>query len=74
VVGATGGLGQATVAASLSRGHETAALVRDPSRAAFPEPVEVVQGDVLDRPTRRRRSEWCAKATSTGCWSGPRDS
>ena len=48
VVGATGGLGQDIVAESLVRGHETAALVRTPARATFPEAVGIVQGDVLD--------------------------
>ena len=49
VVGATGGLGRDVVAESLARGHQTAALARDPSRAMFPQAVRVVQGDVLDR-------------------------
>jgi putative NADH-flavin reductase len=49
VVGATGGLGQNVVAESLSRGHQTAALARDPSRATLPEAVQIVRGDVLDR-------------------------
>ncbi len=49
IVGATGGLGQDSVAEALARGHETAALVRDPGRAAFSEAVEIVRGDVLDR-------------------------
>ncbi len=48
VVGATGGLGQDVVAEAVVRDHETAALVRDPSRVAFSEAVEVVRGDVLD--------------------------
>ena len=53
VVGATGGLGQDVVAESLSRGHQTAALARDPSRATLPEAVEIVKGDVLDRSSVR---------------------
>lgn len=48
IVGATGGLGQDSVAEALVRGHETAALVRDPGRVAFSETVELVTGDVLD--------------------------
>jgi uncharacterized protein YbjT (DUF2867 family) len=48
IVGATGGLGQDSVAQALARGHETAALVRDPGRAACSETVEIVRGDVLD--------------------------
>lgn len=48
IVGATGGLGQDIVAQALAHGHETAALVRDPGRAAFSETVEIVAGDVLD--------------------------
>jgi NAD(P)-dependent dehydrogenase (short-subunit alcohol dehydrogenase family) len=35
VVGATGGLGRDVVSESLSRGHQTAALARDPSRATL---------------------------------------
>jgi uncharacterized protein YbjT (DUF2867 family) len=48
VVGATGGLGQDIVAEAVARGHEIAALVRDPARVAFSEAVQVVRGDVLD--------------------------
>jgi uncharacterized protein YbjT (DUF2867 family) len=47
VVGATGGLGGDVVAAAPAGGHETAALVRDVSRAALGRGVEIVQGDVL---------------------------
>jgi hypothetical protein len=50
VVGATGGLGQDVVAESLSRGHQTAALARDPSGATLPQAVQIVKGDVLDGP------------------------
>ncbi len=53
VVGATGGLGRDVVAESLARGHQTAAVVRDPSRAALPEAVQIAQGDVLDRSSLR---------------------
>lgn len=53
IVGATGGLGQAIVAEALAQGHETAALVRDPGRVAFPETVEIARGDVLDPPSLR---------------------
>ena len=49
VVGATGGLGRDAVRAALADGHATAALVRDPARAALPSEVELVIGDVLDR-------------------------
>jgi uncharacterized protein YbjT (DUF2867 family) len=48
VVGATGGLGQDIIAEAVARGHQTAALVRDPERVTFSEAVEIVQGDVLD--------------------------
>lgn len=48
VVGATGGLGRDVVAEALAGGHDTAALVRDPARAALPAEVELVQGDVLE--------------------------
>jgi putative NADH-flavin reductase len=53
IVGATGGLGRDVVAESLARGHQTAAVVRDPSRAALPEAVQIAQGDVLDRSSLR---------------------
>lgn len=51
VVGATGGLGRAVVAAALLRGHQVHALVRDPQRADLPVDVRVVRGDVLDAAT-----------------------
>lgn len=47
VVGATGGLGQEVVTEALTRGHETAALVRNRAVVTFPEAVEIVEGDVL---------------------------
>jgi uncharacterized protein YbjT (DUF2867 family) len=53
VVGATGGLGRDVVAESLAVGHQTAAVVRDPSRAALPEAAQVARGDVLDRSSLR---------------------
>src|SRR5262249_10843353 len=48
IVGATGGLGRATVAEAVRRGHDVSALVRDPAAADLPEPVLKVHGDVLD--------------------------
>ena len=64
VVNATGGLGRDAVTESLlhydfpgnireslSRGHHTAALARDPSRATLPRAAQIVKGDVLDRPS-----------------------
>ena len=48
IVGATGGLGRATVAEAVRRGHDVSALVRDPAAADLPEPVGRVRGDVLD--------------------------
>jgi putative NADH-flavin reductase len=53
VVGATGGLGRDVVNQSLSRGHQTAALARDPSRATLPQAAQIVKGDVLDRSSVR---------------------
>lgn len=47
-IGATGGLGWDVVDAAIVGGHKAAALVRDPTRAALPETVEVVRGDVLN--------------------------
>jgi uncharacterized protein YbjT (DUF2867 family) len=51
VVGATGSLGRLAVAEAARRGHDVAALVRDPARADLPEPVATVRGDVLDPAT-----------------------
>jgi uncharacterized protein YbjT (DUF2867 family) len=51
VVGATGGLGRLAVAEAARRGHDVAALVRDPARANLPEPVATVRGDMLDPAT-----------------------
>jgi len=48
IIGATGGLGCDVVADALRRDLRVAALVRNPTRAALPDPVELVQGDVLD--------------------------
>jgi uncharacterized protein YbjT (DUF2867 family) len=68
VVGATGGLGRDVVAEALAGGYETAALVRDPARAALSGDVEVVRGDVLDRASleaavRGRDAVICALGT-----------
>jgi len=68
IVGATGALGQEAVARGLARGHEVAALVRESGRAAFPDTVEVVPGDVLDRSSmigavRGRDAVICALGT-----------
>jgi uncharacterized protein YbjT (DUF2867 family) len=48
VVGATGSLGRLAVTEAAQRGHDVAALVRDPARANLPEPAVRVRGDVLD--------------------------
>jgi putative NADH-flavin reductase len=85
VVGATGGLGQDIVAEAVARGHETAALLRDPSRVTFSEAVEIVRGDVLDLSSLTpavvgRDAVICAlgtpaRAARPRCWSmGPRTS
>ena len=68
VVGATGGLGRDVVSEALAGRHETAALVRDPARAALPGEVEIVQGDALDRasltgPLEGRDAVICALGT-----------
>jgi uncharacterized protein YbjT (DUF2867 family) len=49
VVGATGGLGREVVGEAQARGHQIAALVRNPRRAALPDGVVVIEGDVLAR-------------------------
>tara|TARA_R110002020_G_scaffold26741_9_gene86498 strand:+ start:117 stop:980 length:864 start_codon:yes stop_codon:yes gene_type:complete len=48
VTGATGNVGSNVVAQLVNRGAEVRALVRDPSKASFPDVVEVAQGDLLD--------------------------
>jgi uncharacterized protein YbjT (DUF2867 family) len=46
IIGATGGLGQDVVAATLALGHQAVALVRR-DHSVLPTPVETVQGDIL---------------------------
>ncbi|WP_375282503.1 NmrA/HSCARG family protein [Marinicauda pacifica] len=48
VTGATGNVGSNVVEQLVKRGADVRALVRDPSKANFPESVEIVQGDLLD--------------------------
>ena len=48
VTGATGNVGSNVVQQLVNRGADVRALVRDLSRAKFPEGVDVVQGDLLD--------------------------
>lgn len=48
VTGATGNVGRQVVEHLVKRGAEVRALVRDPSKAEFPQGVSVVQGDFLD--------------------------
>lgn len=48
VTGATGTVGRQVVAELLARGHAVRALTRDPARAALPEGVEVVRGDLSE--------------------------
>ncbi|MBO1080004.1 SDR family oxidoreductase [Roseomonas haemaphysalidis] len=48
VTGATGNVGRQVVQQLTKRGADVRALVRDPSKASFPEGVAVVQGDLLD--------------------------
>lgn len=48
VTGATGNVGTNVVEQLVKRGADVRALVRDPSKANFPESVEIVQGDLLD--------------------------
>jgi uncharacterized protein YbjT (DUF2867 family) len=53
VTGATGNVGRNVVEQLISRGADVRALVRDPSKAAFPANVEIVRGDLLDVDTLR---------------------
>ena len=48
VTGATGNIGHQVVQHLAAEGADVKALVRDPSKAAFPPGVEVVRGDFLD--------------------------
>ncbi|WP_327206067.1 NmrA/HSCARG family protein [Rhizobium beringeri] len=48
VTGATGNVGRQVVEHLVKRGADVRALVRDPSKAEFPQGVSVVQGDFLD--------------------------
>ncbi|WP_418960739.1 NAD(P)H-binding protein [Streptomyces tritici] len=51
VTGATGTVGRQVVAELLDRGHRVRALTRDPEKAAFPDGVEVVRGDLTEPDT-----------------------
>ncbi|MFH8974913.1 SDR family oxidoreductase [Streptomyces sp. NPDC017890] len=51
VTGATGTVGRQVVAELLARGHAVRALTRDAGRAALPDGVEVVQGDLTEPDT-----------------------
>ncbi|MFF3557419.1 NAD(P)H-binding protein [Streptomyces tsukubensis] len=51
VAGATGTVGRRIVAELLDRGRAVRALTRDPSKADFPEGVEVFEGDLTDPET-----------------------
>lgn len=48
VTGATGTIGRHVVDQLVQRGAAVRALVRDPAKAAFPDGVDVVRGDLLD--------------------------
>lgn len=57
VTGATGNVGRQVVEHLSARGADVRALVRDPSKAAFPSTVSVVQGDLLDVDSLRKAFE-----------------
>ena len=48
ITGASGNIGRQVVQQLADRGATVRALVRDPSKVAFPTGVEVAQGDLLD--------------------------
>jgi uncharacterized protein YbjT (DUF2867 family) len=48
VTGATGRVGRLVVQQLVKRGADVRVLARDPSKADFPTPVQVVKGDLLD--------------------------
>ncbi|MGJ7566290.1 SDR family oxidoreductase [Variovorax sp. GB1R11] len=54
ITGASGNIGRQVVQQLVDRGAAVRALVRDPSKATFPENVEVMQGDLLDVAALRR--------------------
>ena len=54
ITGASGTIGRQVVQHLVDRGAAVRALVRDPSKVAFPAGVEVVQGDLLDVQATRR--------------------
>lgn len=54
VTGASGQVGCQVVQQLFQRGASVRAFVRDPSRASFPEGVQVAQGDLLDVDALRR--------------------
>jgi len=54
ITGATGRVGKQVVEQLLKREVSVRVLVRDPSRASFPEAVEVMQGEMLDIDSLRR--------------------
>jgi len=54
VTGATGNIGRQVVEHLVKRGADVRALVRDPSKASFPEGVSVAQGDFLDVDSLRK--------------------
>ena len=61
MTGATGKVGNAVARALAERGDDVRALVRDPARAraVLPESVDLVRGDVTDRPSIDAAVEGC---------------
>ncbi|WP_337269472.1 SDR family oxidoreductase [Oryzifoliimicrobium ureilyticus] len=57
VTGATGNVGSQVVHHLVNHGADVKALVRDPSKATFPESVAVVKGDFLDVDSLREALE-----------------
>jgi len=54
ITGASGNIGRQVVQQLADRGAAVRALVRDPSKVAFPTGVEIAQGDLLDVDAMRR--------------------
>ncbi len=71
VAGASGETGRRVVQELCSRGLVVRALVRDPGKIAFPEGVEVVQGDVLQPESLTKALQGC---TAVVCATGARPS
>ncbi len=73
IYGATGNIGSRIAREALQRGHDVTRVARHPARAQSGELAEVVEGDVLDRPSAEslaRGKDAVVSAVGAG-FSGP---